>query len=135
MLDISILKIVLAFYYIAKNYLTLSYTRFLQYYGLFHTFTLSLTVLLIILQYLTLVFTVLLIIFICLIATGSFHGRGGPIGVRMKGSKPFLDAGLELGYNIVDPVGRDQIGEARAMGYGQNMGGYTYSIQGYLGAV
>ncbi|XP_042214795.1 glucose dehydrogenase [FAD, quinone]-like isoform X1 [Homarus americanus] len=53
------------------------------------------------------------------VGTAEYHGRGGPLVVddkrwRTPLSRGFLKAGLELGYNIVDPNGPEQIGFSAA---------------------
>lgn len=45
-----------------------------------------------------------------------FHGRGGPLAVTPepktgKLSRAFLHAGVELGYDVVDPNAEEQMGE------------------------
>ncbi|XP_071522922.1 glucose dehydrogenase [FAD, quinone]-like [Panulirus ornatus] len=47
--------------------------------------------------------------------TEEYHGRGGPLAVTPATnmgnlSEAFLQAGLELGYNIIDPNGPEQLG-------------------------
>nr|XP_027211315.1 glucose dehydrogenase [FAD, quinone]-like [Penaeus vannamei] len=50
--------------------------------------------------------------------TEQYHGRGGPLVVTPepntgKLAQAFLYAGMELGYSVIDPNGRDQIGFAK----------------------
>ena len=54
-----------------------------------------------------------------------FHGRGGPLGVTPepktgKLARGFLQAGIELGFGVVDPNAADQIGEYSTFAHAQS---------------